>query len=79
MAFATKLFRIAISNNYYKSNNVQNDFDIEPTFSTASWMVQRRVRMLRHSDGMELIWLSQDYDHPLELFKKRQRASFFLL
>ncbi|MGI2262171.1 hypothetical protein ACRRVA_02590 [Candidatus Cardinium hertigii] len=71
MAFATKLFRIAISNNYYKSNNVQNDFDIEPTFSTASWMVQRRVRMLRHSDGIELIWLSQDYDHPLELFKKK--------
>lgn len=71
MAFATRLFRIAISNNYYKSNNVQNDFDIEPTRSTASWMLERRVRMLRHSDGIELIWLSQGYDHPLELFKKK--------
>ncbi|WP_342265094.1 hypothetical protein [Cardinium endosymbiont of Philonthus spinipes] len=71
MAFTTKLFRITISNNYYKSNNACNDFDIEPTRSTASWMAARRVRMLRHLDGIELIWLSQDYDHPLELFQKK--------
>lgn len=71
MAFTTKLFRIVISNHYYKSNNVRNDFHIEPTRSTASWMAARRVRMLRHADGIELIWLSQDYDHPLELFKKK--------
>ena len=71
MAFATKLFRIVVSNSYYKSNNVQNDFDIEPIQATASWMAARRVRILRHSDGIELIWLSQDYDHPLELFKKK--------
>lgn len=71
MVFATKLFRIAISNHYYKSNNVRDDFDIEPTRSTGSWMAERRVRILRYSDGIALIWLSQDYDHPLELFKKK--------
>ena len=71
MAFTTKLFRIAISNHYYKSNNAQNDFDIVPTRSTASWMAARRVRMLHHSYGIELIWLSQDYDDPLALFKRK--------
>ncbi len=72
MAFTTKLFRIAISNDYYKSDHVRNDFDIEPTHATASWMAARRVRMLLcAADGIALIWLSQDYDHPLELFKKK--------
>ncbi|TSJ80971.1 MAG: hypothetical protein NMK33_00275 [Candidatus Cardinium sp.] len=71
MAFITKLFRIAISNHYYKSNNARNDFDIAPTRSTASWMAARKVRILPHSDGIELIWLSQDYDDPLTLFKKK--------
>lgn len=71
MAFSTKLFRIAISNNYYKSNNVKNDFDIEPIPSASSWMEQRQVRMLRHSDGIGLVWLSQNYDNPMELLRKK--------
>lgn len=71
MAFTTKLFQIVISNNYYKSNNAGNDFGIVPAPSTVYWMEQRRVRMLYHSDGIELIWLSQNYDNPLELFKKK--------
>ncbi|WP_123663564.1 hypothetical protein [Candidatus Cardinium hertigii] len=71
MALYTKLFRIVIANSYYKSANIGNDFDIEPTPSTGSWMVQRKVRMLRHSDGIELIWFSENYDNPLALFKKK--------
>lgn len=77
MAFTTKLFRIVISNGYYKSNKPQNDFDIEPTKATASWMAARRVRLLGHPDGIELIWLSQDYDHPLALFKKKSAGITF--
>ncbi|WP_419241499.1 hypothetical protein [Cardinium endosymbiont of Nabis limbatus] len=71
MAFTTKLFRIAISNDYYKSGNVQNDFAIQPTQSTAAWLTARRVRLLDHPDGIELIWLSQHYDDPLTLFQQK--------
>ena len=71
MAFSTKLFRIVITNQYYKTDHVGDDFDIEPTVSTACWMEQRKIRLLNRAGGVELIWLSQHYDNPLELFKKK--------
>ncbi|WP_243018231.1 MULTISPECIES: hypothetical protein [Candidatus Cardinium] len=71
MAFTTKLFRIVVSNSYYKSNAIQNDFNIQPIRSTACWMAERKVRILDHPDGIELIWLSQGYDDPLALLKKK--------
>ncbi|TDG95291.1 hypothetical protein CCPUN_05450 [Cardinium endosymbiont of Culicoides punctatus] len=71
MAFVTKLFRIMISNRYYQVHNSENDFDIIPLPSTSSWMTQHQIRMLHYADGIELVWLSQNYDHPLELFKKK--------
>lgn len=75
MPFITKLFRIVVSNGYYKSHSdLRNDFDIEPTALTASWMAQRGIRILDRPDGIELVWLSQGYDTPLELFKKKSEG-----
>ena len=70
MAFSTKLFRVIISNNYYKSKS-SDDFYIQPTKPTERWMKRRKVCILNHQDGIELLWLSENYDNPLELFQTK--------
>lgn len=72
MAFATKLFRIVLSNSYYQlPGRAVADFDIQPLSATAAWMRLRKIRMLHHADGVELVWLSEQYDEPLALLKSK--------
>ncbi len=72
MAFATKLFRIVVSNRYYKLKEQGGaDFDIQPIKASEAWMQHRNIRMLQHPDGIELVWLSELYDDPLALLKAK--------
>jgi hypothetical protein len=72
MAFATKLFRIVVSNCYYKLKEQGGaDFNIQPIKASETWMKHRKMRMLQHPDGIELVWLSELYDDPLALLKSK--------
>jgi len=80
MAFLTKIFKIVVSNSYY-SSVTSNDFEIQPTHPTKNWLNQRKIRIINHSDGIELVWLSENYDNPLELLQKKANhvtASFVM-
>ncbi|MBX9890109.1 MAG: hypothetical protein K2X94_02480 [Amoebophilaceae bacterium] len=73
MAFSTKLFRIVITNHYYKTQT-RSDFEIQPLPSTKQWLDQRKVVVLNQIDGIELVWLSENYDNPLALFETKAQG-----
>ena len=73
MAFSTKLFRIVITNHYYKTQT-RSDFEIQPLPSTKKWLDQRKVVVLNQIDGIELVWLSENYDNPLALFATKAQG-----
>lgn len=73
MAFILNIFRINILNSFYKSQTIKDDFDIIPTKQTKRWFEDRKLRLVRQPNSIDVIWLADNYDNPLQVFKEKAK------
>ncbi|MHB9148091.1 MAG: hypothetical protein ACYC2U_06870 [Candidatus Amoebophilus sp.] len=74
MAFALKLLRINIYNSYY-SNQVDNSFHLVADETTQQLMDYHRMRLNEYEGGYEIIWLTNKFDDPLQVFQDKIAGS----
>ena len=82
MPFSVILFRISFSNTYYQDGHIGNDFDIVASKITSQWMAQWKVRMVTYPTYIDLVWLTENKDIPLSVFKEKLATttlSFYMI
>ena len=73
MAFILNIFRINILNSFYKSQTIKDDFDMIPTKQTKRWFEERNLRLVRQPNSIDVIWLADNHDNPLQVFREKSK------